>query len=453
MAEAPSTDGAASPYPLRSHAAVVEAEPLQPPEPSSGLAGPPRRSQRFSTSTFDALADRSFRWYFFSMCGWFASMNMEMVVRGWLVYDLTSSYAALGLVSLAHAVPGLTLSLPGGVIADKVMKKRSVQVGQIANVGVAITLAVLMLAGLIELWHLLAGAVMQGAINAMILPARQSMISEFVPDERLMNAVALSTAGMNVMRLVAPALGGALLAATGPGSVYLLIGVLFLFSAVALLPVPGVQPVPRAGQTVIGAVRDGIADIRLGFQYMNREKVVFLILSLNLAIVLFSMPYQMLLPGFAKEVLGADAGRLGILMSVSGVGALLGSLIIASLPPRNRGMILMMSALVMGIALVAFSVSTWFWVTVPIMIFIGVGQAGRMSLGTVLLQSYTESSYRGRVMSIYMLEFSVTAFMVFIVGAIANVIGIQVALGACSAIMLAIVLSVLIMSPRTRYLQ
>ena len=387
------------------------------------------------------------------MCGWFASMNMEMVVRGWLVYDLTSSYAALGLVSLAHAVPGLTLSLPGGVIADKVMKKRSVQVGQIANVGVAITLAVLMLAGLIELWHLLAGAVMQGAINAMILPARQSMISEFVPDERLMNAVALSTAGMNVMRLVAPALGGALLAATGPGSVYLLIGVLFLFSAVALLPVPGVQPVPRAGQTVIGAVRDGIADIRLGFQYMNREKVVFLILSLNLAIVLFSMPYQMLLPGFAKEVLGADAGRLGILMSVSGVGALLGSLIIASLPPRNRGMILMMSALVMGIALVAFSVSTWFWVTVPIMIFIGVGQAGRMSLGTVLLQSYTESSYRGRVMSIYMLEFSVTAFMVFIVGAIANVIGIQVALGACSAIMLAIVLSVLIMSPRTRYLQ
>jgi predicted MFS family arabinose efflux permease len=268
-----------------------------------------------------------------------------------------------------------------------------------------------------------------------------------------MNAVALNTAGMNVMRLVAPAFGGALLAATGPGSVYMLIGILFLFSAVALRPVPGMQPAPRVGLTVMGAVRDGIADIRLGFQYINREKVVFLILSLNLAIVLFSMPYQMLLPGFAKEVLDANAGRLGILMSVSGVGALLGSLVIASLPARNRGMVLMMSALLMGAALIAFSVSTWFWVTVPIMIFIGVGQAGRMSLGSVLLQSYTESSYRGRVTSIYMLEFSITAFMVFIVGAIANVIGIQAALGACSAIMLSIVLSVLVLSPRTRHLQ
>jgi MFS family permease len=116
-------------------------------------------------------------------------------------------------------------------------------------------------------------------------------------------------------------------------------------------------------------------------------------------------------------------------------------------------MIMMMSALLMGVALLAFSFSTWFWVTIPIMVLIGVGQAGRMSLGSVLLQSYTESSYRGRVMSIYMLEFSITAFMVFVVGAIANFLGIQVALGACSAILLVIVLSVLVFSPRTRSLQ
>jgi MFS family permease len=387
------------------------------------------------------------------MSGWFASMNMQMVVRGWLVYELTSSYAALGLVSLANAIPGLVLSLPGGVIADKVMKKRAVQVGQIGNMGISFVLAVLMLAGLIELWHLLACAVVQGGINALIMPARQSMIPEFVEDSRLMNAIALNTAAMNVMRLVAPALGGALLVATGPGSVYMLIAALYLWGAVALIPVPGLKPVAKAGQTVMGSVRDGIADIGLGFQYMNREKVVFLILTLNLAIVLFSQPYQMLLPGFAKEVLDADAGRLGILMSVTGVGALLGSLVIASLPPRNRGMIMMMSALLMGVALIAFSFSTWFWVTIPIMILIGVGQAGRMSLGSVLLQSYTESSYRGRVMSIYMLEFSITAFMVFVIGAIANFLGIQVALGACSAILLVIVLAVLIFSPRTRNLQ
>jgi MFS family permease len=421
-------------------------------EPSPHAA-PLRGKRRFSASTFDTLGDRAFRWYFFSMSGWFASMNMQMVVRGWLVYDLTNSYAALGLVSLANAIPGLVLSLPGGVIADKVTKKLAVQLGQIANMGISFVLAVLMLAGLIELWHLLACAVLQGGINAMIMPARQSMIPEFVEDERLMNAVALNTAATNVMRLAAPALGGALLAAAGPGSVYMLISGLYLWGAVALIPVPGVKPAPKVGQTLVGAIRGGIADIGLGFRYMNREKVVFLVLTLNLAIVLFSQPYQMLLPGFAKEILDADAGRLGILMSVTGVGALLGSLVIASLPPRNRGMIMMMSALLMGVALLAFSFSTWFWVTIPIMVLIGVGQAGRMSLGSVLLQSYTESSYRGRVMSIYMLEFSITAFMVFVVGAIANFLGIQVALGACSAILLVIVLSVLVFSPRTRSLQ
>jgi hypothetical protein len=178
-----------------------------------------------------------------------------------------------------------------------------------------------------------------------------------------------------------------------------------------------------------------------------------LILTINLLIVLFSQPYQMLLPGFAKDVLDADGFGLGVLMSITGVGALLGSLVIASMPATNRGMILLLSSLVMGVALIAFSASTIYWVTLPIMIVVGIGQAGRMSLGNVLLQSYTEPDYRARVMSIYMLEFSVTAFMVFVVGIVANFMGIQMALGACSAILVAITLGALVFSPRTRNLQ
>jgi MFS family permease len=309
-----------------------------------------------------------------------------------------------------------------------------------------------MLAGLIEFWHLLVCAVAQGSINAMIMPARQSMIPEFMEDSRLMNAIALNTAAVNVMRMVAPAFGGAMLAATGPGWVYLVIAGLYLWGALTMFPVPSIKPVSKANQTIHGAVRDGITDIKLGLRYMNREKVVLLILALNLSIVLFSQPYLMLLPGFAKDVLDAGPGRLGILMSVTGIGALVGSLVIASLPSRNRGMILMISALILGIALVAFSISTWFWVTIPIMIAIGIGQAGRMSLGNVLIQSYTEPEYRGRVMSIYMMEFSITAFMGFIVGAVANFVGIQWALGASSAILVVIVLSALVFSPRTRNL-
>ena len=421
---------------------------------ATAVASPPLppRKHRLFLRTFDSLGDRAFRWYFYSMCGWFAAMNMQMVVRGWLVFNLTGSYAALGLVSLANAIPGLLLSLPGGVIADKVMKKHAVQVGQVLNMATAFALAGLMIGGLIEFWHLLLGAVAQGGINAIIMPSRQSMIPEFIEDERLMNAIALNTAAVNVMRLIAPAFGGLMLAITGPGWVYLVIASLYLWSGVTLGPVPGKKSAATVQQTIPGAVHDGLREIVLGLRYIRGQRVVLLVLSLNLAIVLFSQPYQMLLPGFATDVLDAGPGRLGILMSATGVGALVGSLLIASMPSRKRGLILMISALIMGAALIAFSVSTWYWVTLPIMLVIGFGQSGRMSLGSVLLQSYTEPTYRGRVMSIYMLEFSLMAFMVFVVGFVANFLGIQLALGVSSAILITIVLGAIILSPRARNL-
>ncbi len=413
------------------------------------VEGPPPRPIR----TFDSLGNPAFRWYFFSMSGWFASMNMQMVARGWLAFDLTGSYAALGAVSLANAIPGMVLGLVGGVVADKVMKKKIIQAGQICNMGAAMILAGLMLSGLIEFWHVLAGALAHGAVNAMLMPARQSMIPEIVDDRHLMNAVALNTAAQNVWRLAAPALAGLLIAIAGVGWVYSLISALYLWGAVSMTQVPGLKPAAQVSQTVRGAIREGISDLLLGFSYMKRERVVRLILALNLGIVFFSQPYQLLLPGFAADVLDAGAGRLGILMSVTGIGALIGSLIIASLPARNRGMVLLVSALIMGVALIAFSISTWYWVTVPIMLAIGIGQAGRMSLGNVLLQSYTEPSYRGRVTSIYMLEFSITSLMVFTLGVVGNIVGIQLALGASFTIMVLIVLATMIFSPRARNLQ
>ena len=403
--------------------------------------------------TFDSLGNRAFRWYFFSMSGWFASMNMQMVARGWLAYELTGSYAALGLVSLANAIPGMILGLVGGVVADKVMKKQIIQVGQICNMVVSFVLAGLMLADMIEFWHLLVGAIAQGSINAMLMPARQSMIPDFVDDWHLMNAIALNTAAQNVMRLTAPALAGLVIAVAGPGWVYTLIAILYLWGTISMTQVPGIRPVARASQTIPGAIREGFNDLALGFGYMKRERTVLLILTINLAIVFFSQPYQMLLPGFASDILGAGAGRLGLLMSVTGVGALVGSLVIASLPGRNRGMIMLISALIMGIALIGFAISTWYWVTIPIMLAVGFGQAGRQSLGNVLLQTYTEASYRGRVTSIYMLEFSVTAFMVFFLGALANAVGIQWALGVSFTIMVAIVVATMLFSPRARNLQ
>jgi MFS family permease len=389
------------------------------------------------------------------MFGWFASMNMQMLVRGFIVFDLTGSYAALGIVSLANAIPGMILSLPGGVLADRLEKKTVIQVGQAANMLLCAVIAFLLLSDLLIFEHLVAGAVFQGMINAMIMPARQSMIPEIVEEDRLMNAVALNSAAMNVMRLVAPGLGGLLLATLGPGWVYVSMAALYAGGALFLFPVR--KAAHALDPARIAADRErhkggGVRDLVEGVRYMKRDRIVLMILMVNLMIVLFSMPFQMILPGFVKEVLDAGPGRLGLLMSLTGVGSLAGSLLIASMPPRNRGLVLLLSSLLLGISLIAFSASTWFWVTAAIMVIIGVGQAGRMSLGNVLLQSYTDREYRGRVMSVYLLEFSLTSFATFFVGVLANFLGVQMAIGATAVGLVGFIVLTLLFLPRMRRL-
>lgn len=408
-----------------------------------------------SLRTFESLKHRSFRWYFFSMFGWFASMNMQMLVRGVIVFDLTGSYAALGIVSLANAIPGLFLSLPGGVMADRLQKKRVIQVGQTANMIVCGVLAFLMLSDVLIFEHLIACAVIQGTINALIMPARQSMIPEIVEEDRMMNAVALNTAAMNVMRLLAPAIGGFMLAGLGPGWVYLTMGGLYGAGALLLIPVrksPHALDQSRIDEDAEHHRGGSIRDLIEGCRYMKRDRVVMMILFVNLMLVIFSMPFQMMLPGFVKEVLHKGPDSQGLLMSITGIGALVGSLLIASMPERNRGKVLLVSSLVLGFALIAFSISTWFWVTAIIMLAVGVGQAGRMSLGNVLLQSYTQREYRGRVMSVYLLEFSLTAFAVFVVGIMANFLGVQLAIGLTAVGLVGFVLFTLAFMPRMRQL-
>jgi predicted MFS family arabinose efflux permease len=172
----------------------------------------------------------------------------------------------------------------------------------------------------------------------------------------------------------------------------------------------------------------------------------------NLFIVLMSMPYMQMMAGFVKEVLGGGSEALGLLLSITGVGALVGSLAIASMPNRGRGLAFLLSALVLGVALVAFSISTWLWVTALIMVVIGLGQAGRMSLSNVLLMAYTKPAFQGRVMSVYMMEFSLVSFGTFAVGVLAEAVGVQWAIGATAGALVLVSLGSLLFVPRVRRL-
>ena len=457
------TNGAVTTNGVHFKTAVLEA-PAAPPDGAHALApavategGPPPRRGKFSLRTFESLNDHNFRWYFFAMFGQFSAMQMQMFVRGFLVFELTGSFAALGTVSLANAIPGLLLSLVGGVVADRLPKRVILQAGQVANMIMAGGITYLLFVNQLRFEHLLLAAVVQGISNALTMPSRQSMVPELVGPARLMNAVALNTAGMNLTRLVAPALGGLIVAWTSATGVYTFMTLSYLFAVVTLMKVPARPPfvgtrMRRGGGGAAKGPRGSMRDLKEGLTYIGRTPVIRTLLFVNFLIVLVSMPYMMMLPGFAKEVLDADASRLGVLMSITGVGSLAGSLVIASLPSRHRGRLLLGGSLLLGVALLVFSASTFYWFSAAVMIVIGVGQASRMSLSNVLIQSYVHDDYRGRVMSIYMMEFSLTMFGVFLVGILAGIFGVQVVIGGTAVALIALVAIFFLFVPSIRNL-
>ncbi len=175
-----------------------------------------------------------------------------------------------------------------------------------------------------------------------------------------------------------------------------------------------------------------MGDIKQGLRYILRDRTIFTILILTLVIIILSMPYQMMLPIFADDILKVGATGMGLLMSVSGIGAMAGSLIIASLPNRKRGTMLLISAFILGISLAAFAFSQSIALSLGLMIFVGLGQSGRQTLGSTLLQSYSEKAFLGRVMSINMMDMGLSNMGTFMAGVLADNIGADWAIGSFS---------------------
>ena len=375
-------------------------------------------------------------------------MNMQMLARGFLVFDLTGSYAALGTLALVHAVSMLAFSLYGGVLADGRSKRMILQLGQIAAALNAAVVATLLFADLLRWEHLLAAAFAQGVTSGLMMPARQAMPPEIVQPSLLQNAVSLNTANMNVMRLLGPALAGVLLAVTEAEWVYTIMTVLFVISIVLLARVPKRAPRPRS-MSAANVMRE----LREGFTYIRRTPTVFSLLAIGFTTSLLGMPYIRLMPGFVADVLNGDSAQLGILMSLAGFGSLTGALALASLRSRRRGRLLLLSMVVMGLGLTAFSASTIFVLSIVVMFVVGIGEAGRQALNVVLIHQYADDAYRGRVMSVLMTQVGTMALGAFIVGLIAEAVGPQVALGSFAVLLVLVAIVVHLFVPRVREIQ
>ncbi len=377
---------------------------------------------RLRTHTFSALIRHpNYRLYWSGALTSNVGTWTQMVAQGWLVYDLTGSTFYLGLVGFATAVPNLFLSLLGGVLADRFERRRLMIFTQISAMVLAFLLAYLTIAGLVTVWHIVAVAFLAGIVNALNTPIRQTIISDLVPREDLLNAVALNSAQFQTSRTLGPAIAGLIVAAVGPGWCFLINGLSYLAVIAALVAMklpPLVARGPKASM---------VANLVEGVRYVRNDPVILSLVLLATVPSFFGMPYNQLMPAFASSVLHVGPDGLGLLMSSAGLGALLGALGVASLGKgAPRGPLLLGAIICFGVSLAVFAASQLYTLSAVMLVVVGVASMAYNAINQTFLQSLSEDAMRGRVMSMLTLTtFGLQPLGTLVIGSAATVVGPQ----------------------------
>jgi len=347
-------------------------------------------------STFQALRHRNFRLWFFGQLTSLIGTWMQTIAQNWLVYQLTGSAWDLGLVNFVGAIPLVPLTLHAGAIADRFSKRRIIFLTQASMMALAFVLAILCATGAVRLWHVLGLAFLLGTAQAIDTPARQAFVIELVGREDLANAIALNSGTFHGARVIGPAVAGILVAVIGVSGAFFLNGVSFLAVLGALFLMDAAL-IRRAQPD--GTGRD---DLWGGVRYLMGNRVpgsIVLLISLS---AFLAMPYYVLVPIFAKEVLGGGAGSYGGLMSAAGVGAVLGSLYAASGGAvRRKGALLTAGSLSFPLLLLAFSFSRSYTVSILLLAAVGFAFVIQNAPANSLLQTLVPDHLRGRVLAIY----------------------------------------------------
>ena len=383
-----------------------------------------------------ALSNRNFALFLagqgLSLCGTW----MQSLAQSWLIYRLTGSPLLLGMVGFVGQAPILALGLFGGVLADRWPRRELLLMTQTLALVQAGLLAALTLSGNVTVGWIMALAGLLGVINAVDMPVRQSFIADLVPRADLSSAIGLNSSVFNAARIIGPSAAGFLVAAVGEGVCFLINALSFLAVIGCLLAIR----VPRKSSTTHA---HPIAFLAEGLRYARDTPHVRATLGLIAVLSLTAMPYTILLPVFAAEVLHSNADGLGLLMAATGIGALAGALRIARRTTvRGLGRLIAKAGLLFGLSLLALAASTALWLAILVLLAVGYGMITGMAGCNTLLQSLVPDHLRGRVMSLYTLFFIGTAPIgSLIAGTMAARVGtpITIAAGGVGAILGAVV--------------
>jgi MFS family permease len=354
---------------------------------------------------------------------------MDQIALNWLVYQLTGSAFALGLVNLCRLAPILLFTLVGGVIADRVERRKLMFTTQTVAMVLALVLAVLVSTGLVELWMVLLVAVGRGIALSFNLPARQSLISDLVPREVLSSAIALNQATNNLTRVLGPIVGGLLIATIGVAGAFYVNGFSFLavLYGLALMRFP-----PRAVRQKKGILTELVG----GLGYIRGEPNIRTLVMLALVPMILGQPYMTMLTVFASDVLQVGGSGLGMLMACSGAGAVCGALFIASRgAKRGRRRLMRIGLIAYGVTLLVFSLSPWFWLSAGTLLAVGFSQQVYNAQNNALVQDEVDPEYRGRVVSTLFLNRGLVPLGTVFAGFGTDLWGVQATLGMMAVLL------------------
>jgi len=404
-------------------------------------------SQRL-LQAMSALRHRNYRLYWFGQLSSVLAQNMEGVAQGWLILELTNSPLLLGLTGLTFAAPTISLTLLGGVIADRADRRRIMIFSQSASALNFFLLATLVVSGWIALWHVMAVAFVSGCVRAFDRPSRMALLPQMVPQEDIANAVAVGGTIWQLNRLVGPALAGMLIYLIGIGPTYY-----FCFGAslIAVCLWLGISLTTQSGGPAAGGVLQHMAE---GLNFIRKNEIYFMFITLIFFNSAFGMSYLILMPVFARDVLDVGSQGFGFLQSFGGAGALVGVLAVAWFShSRRKGLQALSVAMCFGILLITFAASKSFALSLALAFALGIASQFYMTTISTVLQVNLPNELRGRVMGIYGLAWELMPVGGMIAGTIAEFAGAPVAVGFGGFMVAGMALLIAIFYPSIRRLE
>lgn len=369
---------------------------------------------------FRALKHRNFRLFFGGQSISLVGTWMQRTAMSWLIYRLTGSTVLLGTVVFADQIPTFFLSPLAGVFVDRWNRHRVLVITQILSLIQALVVALLILTDTIAVWHIIVLSLLLGTVNALDMPTRQAFVVKMVDDRGdLGNAIALNSTMVHVARIVGPSAAGILVGAFGEGVCFLINAASYLAVIWSLLLMNTTHVEPPGDKT---QVFEGLKE---GFRYAYGFAPIRAILLLIAWISLLGMPYMVLMPVFARDILQGGPRTLGFLMGASGAGALMAALYLASQRSvLGLGRKIAMACALLGVSIVAFSLSRSFWLSASLLVVAGFGMIVQLVSSNTILQTLVDEDKRGRVMSLFTMSFmGMVPFGALLEGSLASHLG------------------------------